>query len=449
MNMNNIDNGNSNNIVPGEVVNSSDNNDIDFSSVTPLGEPQNSNNNDEKKKVIIIIGVVIFLILVIVLIVISNKDDNAKDHKNNDSSNSYKENQDSYLDEVKRIYLYKVIRNDYTSYTASFSKLDKVDDTKYEEIYKYECNDSCVYSVESDYENELAILYILDDKKIYQYDSKDKDLKEMSFDREVKLKEVTFKISDEYLVAYNSEYLSIDKDIIKLYNYKQVEVNGIKTTETLEYYATRESLKDNIYAVSSDFTEYVLYKIYNEDNKLAEIKENGSSYIRELKYDGKYIVLINSLNNLIVSKSGKVQKTAKDDQYAIYNDKLIVSNESGNIEVYSEDNLLSMIEAKQSKVSEKGYVVIIKDDKLELYDAISNKLVGDLGAIKTGEILGNYKYTNPVSYSDFSGEDIITVFLEDTSKSKDGNKVFGRTIRYNVTQNKIMKDEEDYKIISE
>lgn len=454
MNMNdtnNISNSESNNTPQVESVTPVDNNAIDYGTAMPSMQPQNNNSSDEKKKVIIIIGIVVVLIVVIVLIVMSNNgDDTSSSNKKDDE---FKEtSNDRYVekDEEKIIYFYRRKDNSDSFIKASDIKLVDYDDIHFEELYKYECKGQCVYGEEDIYDPPKARYYIEDTDKIYQYNPDDNSLTEITFDKEIKLDDIIFKISNDYIAAYNSKSVTVDKDALVINDYKSVEVNGVKTTEYQEIYATRESLKDNIYAISSDFSEYILYKVYDKDNKIAEIKANGKSYVNEMTYDGKYVILKGSSNStIIVSKSGKVQKYVGKDQYIIYNDRLIVANDSGNVEVYSEDNLLSTIEAKNSKVTEKGYVVVIKDDKLQLYDAVSNKLISDIVTIKSSEVLGKYKYASIVTFSSFANEDTISVFLEDTSKQKEGNKIFGRTIRYNITQNKIISDEESYKIISE
>lgn len=410
-----------------------------------------SNDSGEKKKVIIIIGIVVLLIVVIVLIVISNKDGaSSSTSKKSDNKDKVSETKED-VNKRDTIYYYKVTSDGHSYVIASYTTLKNYKDLSYDEITKYSCKGTCVYGIKNDLEVDKSKLYIADDDKLYQYDQTNNEFNELSFDREFSGKNVNFKISDSMLAAYNNESVIVTEDDLSLTSFKDVEVNGVKTTVMEDVYANRETLKDDIYIIESRYDEYQVFNFYVKDNKIAEIKENDGPYISKIRYDGSFIILDGgSKNHLIVSKNGNVQKVTKGDKYSLYDNKLVVANDSGNVEVYDAERLVSTSEASSSRIAGRGYAVMIKDNKLLIYDVIANKLLYDFGSVSSTEKFLDNKYTTSVNYSDYSeSNQIITIFLEDTSKPKDGDKVFGRYFSYDLSNNKGNIDNDYYKIVVE
>ncbi len=465
MNMNDLNNGNNNqeninNVVPqvnnNGVNNQSINQDVNNNYVSANSLPTDSKNvAKEKKNKIIIIGAILVIILIIVLIVLSNtkgKDNDKVPNSNNDTNKTSenKEDEDESNIDDKEIYYYEVTQGDRKNMIASYISYKDFQDYTYKEITRYKCKGKCAFEATNSYNGTSAAFYIVDDDKIYEYDQENNKFNEVLFDRDIKGKDVTFKLSSSKIAIYNDESLNISTDKVYLGGSKDVDLNGVKTQKYEEIVTNIDILKDDIYVIRDDYKEYQIYKVYKGSTMLAEIKEKDGPELNSIKNYENYIAIESSTRkNIIVSKNGNVQKNSLKSGYSIYNGNLIISNENGNVEVYDSDKMVSSYDSSASRIAGRSYAVVMKDNKLLLYDALSNKVIRDFGSVKDTEKFIDTKYTPSIGFSDTNERYmVVTIFLEDTSIPRENDRAFGRYFVYNLSDDSLSIDDHFSRVVS-
>lgn len=362
-------------------------------------------------KIVLIIAIVIALVVCVVVVLVSLPK----------KSNVARTNE--YRGEPKTIYLYKVSGFGPDDLYQVYDEEQKSSETStYELVKKYDCKTSCPAGVS--YNTNTLAFY--DDGVFYEYDIEQDKVNEKRSDFEHKFKNYLFRAYDRFVLILSSsssyiEYNDFDYfDIIPINDDEEKEIS---------LHGSIDTLKDGMLAMEDDDKFYV----YSDDKLIHEEDIGDNHGISFSKEEGFYFLGLDT-SYYLFTKEKKLPVELFAESYgerSIINNKLIIADE-GKILTYDTSAKENVYEVDYAYAVVENYAVVINNGKLEIYDAVDNKVVHAF------DIDSNLKFLDEdevrLNYTNEDGEHTIEVFLMDITKDseigEDYERIFGKTFEY-------------------
>lgn len=384
----------------------------------------NSQKNNKNLILIIIIIIILAVIIigVVVLVMFLPK-------KNKVTSTN------EYRGEPKTVYLYMVTgQGPDEHYESHDSEQQSANGVTYELVKTYDCKTSCPTAV--NYDTDTWGIY--DDGVFYEYFIEQDKFEKKQNELEYKIKNYILRTYGNYVV-YLSPYFS-DMEYFDFDFFDNIPANSEEDNE-ISIHGSLDTLKDGMIAMTEDGK----IRVYH-NNSLIHEEDITKDYFSFSKSEEFYILEFNT-TCYIFTKEKKLPVSVSNiysDYISISNDNLIAI-EDHKVLAYDNSGKETKYEVDVAYAVVERYAIVIKDNKLEIYDAVDDKVVHSFN------IDSNLKFLSGVTpdfyYENEDGEHIIQVFLQDTSKEIDPEtgRIYGKSFEYDFNTNE-ESVEDDYTI---